>query len=109
MRDPDSWDHPNEFCPERFLEEQDEDLSDGKRIKFNFVPFGAGRRGCLGTTLAFNLMTTAVAAMVQCFDWKIGEDGKGEKVAMQFGSGMSLSMVHPLICLPVLHFNPYDI
>ncbi|KAG5120416.1 hypothetical protein AAZX31_12G228700 [Glycine max] len=111
MRDPDSWDNPNEFCPERFLQEQDhEDLSDdGKRMKFNFVPFGGGRRGCPGTALAFSLMNTAVAAMVQCFDWKIGKDGKGEKVDMESGSGMSLSMVHPLICIPVVHFIPYDI
>ncbi|MCI73280.1 cytochrome P450 705A5-like, partial [Trifolium medium] len=40
-------------------------------MEFNFVPFGAGRRGCPGTALAYNLMNTAVAAMVQCFDWKI--------------------------------------
>ncbi|XP_020208190.1 cytochrome P450 705A22 [Cajanus cajan] len=111
MRDPDSWDHPNEFIPERFLQEQDEDClsDDGKRMKFNFVAFGGGRRGCPGTTLAFSLMNTAIAAMVQCFDWRIGEDGKGAKVDMQSGSGMSLTMAHPLICLPVLHFNPYDV
>jgi len=106
MRDPDSWDHPNEFLPERFLQE---DLSDGNRMKFNFVPFGGGRRGCPGTALAFILISTAVAAMVQCFDWKIGEDGKGEKVNMQSGSGLSLRMVHPLICVPVVHFDPYDV
>ncbi|RDX67353.1 3,9-dihydroxypterocarpan 6A-monooxygenase [Mucuna pruriens] len=106
MRDPDSWDHPNEFRPERFLKEQDDD---SERMKFNFVPFGGGRRGCPGTTLAFNLMNTAVAAMVQCFDWRIGEDGKGEKVDMQSGSGMSLSMLHPLVCVPVVHFNPYNV
>ncbi|ESW05838.1 hypothetical protein PHAVU_011G213700 [Phaseolus vulgaris] len=106
MRDPDSWDHPNEFLPERFLQE---DLSDGNRMKFNFVPFGGGRRGCPGTALAFILINTAVAAMVQCFDWKIGEDGKGEKVNMQSGSGLSLRMVHPLICVPVVHFDPYDV
>ncbi|XP_061370594.1 cytochrome P450 705A12-like [Gastrolobium bilobum] len=116
MRDKDSWDDPNEFHPERFLvslkEQEDDDPSDHqndatKRMNFNFVPFGAGRRGCPGTTLAFNMINTVVAAMVQCFDWKIGEDGKGEKVDMQSGSGMSLSMVHPLICLPVVHFNPF--
>lgn len=114
MRDPDSWDHPNEFLPERFLQQQDDDdddyLSDGnKRMKFNFVPFGGGRRGCPGTTLAFNLINTAVAAMVQCFDWRIGEDGKGQKVDMQSGSGMSLTMLHPLVCVPVVHFNAYDL
>jgi len=110
MRDPDSWDNPNEFVPERFLsEEEDEDCSDGKRMKFNFVPFGGGRRGCPGTELAFIFINTAVAAMVQCFDWKIGEDGNGKKVNMQSGSsGLSLSMAHPLMCVPVVHFTPYD-
>ncbi|CAJ2657086.1 unnamed protein product [Trifolium pratense] len=113
MRDPEIWEDPNEFHPERFLKEKDDQSSDydyqndDKRMEFNFVPFGAGRRGCPGTALAFNLMNTVVAAMVQCFDWKIGEDGKGEKVDMQSGSGMSLGMVHPLICIPVVHFNPY--
>lgn len=114
MRDPEIWEDPNEFHPERFLKEKDNQSSDhdcqndAKRVEFDFVPFGAGRRGCPGTTLAFSLMNAAVAAMVQCFDWKIGEDGKGEKVDMQSGSGMSLGMVHRLICIPVLHFNPFD-
>ncbi|XP_027362962.1 cytochrome P450 705A22-like [Abrus precatorius] len=84
MRDPDSWEDPNEFRPERFLKKQFEDLrdnyDDSKTMDFNFVPFGAGRRGCPGTIMAFNLMNTTIAALVQCFDWKIGEDGKGEKV-----------------------------
>jgi cytochrome P450 family 705 subfamily A len=105
MRDPEIWEDPNEFHPERFLKERE---GDAKRMEFDFIPFGAGRRGCPGTTLAFSLMNTAVAAMVQCFDWKIGKDGKGEKVDMQSGSGMSLGMVHPLICIPVVHFNPFD-
>lgn len=83
-------------------------MNDAKIMEFDFVSFGGGWRGCPGTTLAFNLMNTALAAMIQCFDWKIGEDGKGVKVDMKSGSGMSLSMVHPLICIPILYFNPYD-
>lgn len=109
MRDPEIWEDPNEFHPERFLVcLKGQEGDDAKRMDFDFVPFGAGRRRCPGTTLAFKLMNTAVAAMVQCFDWKIGEDGKGDKVDMQSGSGMSLSMLHPLICLPVVHFNPIN-
>lgn len=104
MRDKDSWDDPNEFVPERFLVSFDEqEKLDHNGQKFNFVPFGAGRRGCPGTTLAFSLMNTAVAALVQCFDWKV----EGTKVDMQSGSGMSLTMAHPLMTRPVAHFNPF--
>lgn len=113
MRDPNSWDDPNDFKPERFMvstkegENMYHNQSETKGQSFNFVPFGAGRRGCPGTLLAFSLMNTAIAAMVQCFDWKVvGGDGDGAKVDMQAGSGMSLGMAHPLICLPVVHFNP---
>ncbi|XP_059436661.1 cytochrome P450 705A5-like [Corylus avellana] len=105
MRDQDSWDDPNKFIPERFLvsfKEQSEVISGQK---FNFVPFGAGRRGCPGTTLAFSLMNTAVASLVQCFDWEV--DGDGGKVDIQSGPGMSLRMVHPLTARPVVHFTPF--
>ncbi|XP_052728618.1 cytochrome P450 705A5-like [Vigna angularis] len=64
-------------APVFFLQEEDEDWSDGKRMKFNFVSFGGGRRGCPGTELAFIFINTAVAAMVQSFDCKIGDDEVG--------------------------------
>jgi cytochrome P450 len=111
MRDKDSWDDPDKFLPERFLvsfkdqEKLDQYQGEVSGKKFNFVPFGAGRRGCPGTTLAFSLMNTAVASLVQCFDWVV--DGDGGKVDMQSGQGMSLRMVHPLIARPVVHFTPF--
>ncbi|XP_041013854.1 cytochrome P450 705A5-like [Juglans microcarpa x Juglans regia] len=101
MRDEDSWDDPNEFCPERFFvsfKEKDKDQYQSEETGqtfFNFVPFRAGRRGCPGTTLAFSLMNTAIAALVQCFDWKVF--GDGDKVDLQSGPGMSLGMARPLI------------
>ncbi|KAK2637063.1 hypothetical protein Ddye_031855 [Dipteronia dyeriana] len=99
MRDPDAWENPDEFRPERFLipsrDHQEQKL-------FNFVPFGGGRRGCPGSMLAFAVMNTVIAAMVQCFDWYVNG-----KIDMQPGSGMSMSMVQPLLCKPVVHFNPF--
>lgn len=45
---PESWPEPEKFRPERFLSE------DGTEVRRpdNFMPFGAGRRMCLGDTLA---------------------------------------------------------
>lgn len=110
MRDPEIWDDPTEFRPERFLVPSKEqvDLDQIKGQNFNFVPFGGGRRGCPGTLLAFAMMNTTVAAIVQCFDWKLGGDGDGGKVDMQSGPGLSLSMLHPLKCHPIVHFNPFE-
>ncbi|XP_050734557.1 cytochrome P450 2L1-like isoform X1 [Eriocheir sinensis] len=47
-RDPRYWDSPDEFLPERWLD------SDGKFVtkKEGFLPFGVGKRQCLGESLA---------------------------------------------------------
>ena len=113
MRDKDSWDDPDKFLPERFLvsfkdqEKLDQYQGEVSGQKFKFVPFGAGRRGCPGTTLAFTLMNATVASLVQCFDWKVDGDGDGGKVDMQTGPGLSVNMLHPLTARPVVHFNPF--
>nr|QWK52239.1 cytochrome P450 705A1-1 [Isatis tinctoria] len=94
MRDLDSWKDPHEFKPERFLGKEEE-----RREKvLNFLPFGAGRRGCPGSNLAYVLVGTAVGVMVQCFDWEI----EGGKVNMEEATGRAfLSLAHPLKCTPL--------
>lgn len=93
MRDPVIWENPNEFCPDRFLV-----TSNNKGPNFYFVPFGGGRRGCPGKNLAYILMNTAIASVVQCLDWNVtGEDhGDAGNVNMQEATGMSLAMASPL-------------
>ncbi|CAF2153888.1 unnamed protein product [Brassica napus] len=94
MRDPDSWEDPDEFKPERFLSPKE----DEKELAFKYLPFGSGRRGCPGGNLSQIFVGTAVGVMVQCFEWKI----EGGKVNMEESfEGMNLSMVHPLKCVPV--------
>lgn len=118
MRDPNLWENPDEFRPERFYNEnsgkEEGDHQGTKHIQyeikgqnFSFVPFGGGRRGCPGSLLAFNTINRTVAALVQCFDWKVGKDGNEEKVNMEIGTGISLPMAHPLICVPVSHSTPF--
>ncbi len=44
QRDPDAYEHPNEFRPERFIE--------GKPPAYMWIPFGGGVRRCLGAPFA---------------------------------------------------------
>jgi cytochrome P450 len=44
QRNPDAYEHPNEFRPERFLE--------GKPPAYMWIPFGGGVRRCLGAPFA---------------------------------------------------------
>ncbi|XP_061955828.1 cytochrome P450 93A3-like [Populus nigra] len=103
-RDPNYWENPLEFQPERFLcaGENGKSQLDVRGQHFHFLPFGSGRRGCPGTTLALQMVQTGLAAMIQCFDWKVNGT-----VDMQEGTGITLPRAHPLICVPVARLNPF--
>ncbi|KAK8649293.1 hypothetical protein V6N13_130023 [Hibiscus sabdariffa] len=108
MRDPDSWANPNEFDPERFLGGSDEKIGEHqmefKGQNFRFLPFGSGRRGCPGASLAMLVMHAAVGSLVQCFDWEVKGGGK---VDLSPGPGFATEMAHPLVCYPTVSSNPF--
>ncbi|XP_051183417.1 cytochrome P450 78A9 [Lolium perenne] len=67
--DPEIWDAPLEFRPERFLaggEAPDVSVlgADGR-----LVPFGSGRRSCPGKSLAMTTVTSWMATLLQEFEW----------------------------------------
>ncbi|CAK7342488.1 unnamed protein product [Dovyalis caffra] len=95
LRDPNLWTDPEEFIPERFMVKLNTNSSqmEMKGQNFNFLPFGSGRRGCPGATLALAVVESSVAVLVQCFDWKAKD---GEKIDMQEGSGFSMGMAKSL-------------
>ncbi|KAF8109697.1 hypothetical protein N665_0093s0050 [Sinapis alba] len=96
MRDPNYWEDPDEFKPERFLDTLQEE--ERKEQVLKYIPFGSGRRGCPGENLAHILIGTAIGVVVQGFEWRFKE----EKVNMEEAvAGLSLTMVHPLKCTPV--------
>ncbi|KAL5757107.1 hypothetical protein ACOSQ2_021853 [Xanthoceras sorbifolium] len=64
-RDPKVWEDPYEFKPERFIGSS----VDVKGQDFNLLPFGSGRRSCVGWPLAHRMMHFYLATMLHAFDW----------------------------------------
>lgn len=61
--DPNLWEKPEEFRPSRFID------SEGKvRKPEYFIPFGVGRRMCLGDVLARMELFLFFASFMHCFD-----------------------------------------
>ncbi|XP_076882843.1 cytochrome P450 77A3-like [Bidens hawaiensis] len=69
-KDPEAWEAPEKFRPERFLEGGDGvdvDIT-GKR-GVNMMPFGAGRRICPAWSLGTLHVQLLVARMIHAFKW----------------------------------------
>lgn len=91
-RDPKLWEEPNEFKPERF------EVGLGEREGFKYIPFGMGRRVCPGASMGMQIVSLALGALIQCFEW----DKVGLEEDMNHGSGMTFSKAKPLeaMCSP---------
>ncbi|WRX33849.1 Cytochrome P450 - like 10 [Theobroma cacao] len=64
-RDPKVWEDPLEFKPERFIGSS----VDVKGQDFNLLPFGTGRRSCVGWPLAHRMVHYYLAALLHAFEW----------------------------------------
>ncbi|KAK6133331.1 hypothetical protein DH2020_032934 [Rehmannia glutinosa] len=67
--DPEMWQNPSEFRPERFLtgDGVDVDITGMRGVKM--IPFGAGRRICPAWSLGVLHANLMLARMVQAFKW----------------------------------------
>lgn len=59
-RDPEVWDKPSEFRPERFA-----NITGHNSAKHGYLPFGYGSRGCIGNTLALVEGTVMISLLLQ--------------------------------------------
>ncbi|XP_047501602.1 cytochrome P450 2L1-like [Penaeus chinensis] len=94
-KDPRYWDQPEEFRPERFLDEE------GKFVaqREGFLPFGIGRRSCLGEALARMELFSFTAALLQSFTFAPLE---GCKVDLTYTMlpGINLPKEQELLIMP---------
>ncbi|KAL4186654.1 hypothetical protein AMTRI_Chr09g35010 [Amborella trichopoda] len=89
--DPEAWEEPLEFRPERFLGGGEVDLTGSKEIRM--MPFGVGRRICPGMGLAMMHLQYFVGHLVKEFEWKRVE---GEEVDLSEKVEFTVVMKNPL-------------
>ncbi|PIA32656.1 hypothetical protein AQUCO_04400087v1 [Aquilegia coerulea] len=93
--DPEMWENPLEFQPDRFLKSTTKWDYSGNN--FNFLPFGSGRRMCAGSSLVERTVPYALASLLHSFNWRLPEG-----VALDFSDKMTLTLkkMIPLIAIP---------
>ncbi|GMP35371.1 hypothetical protein CsSME_00007833 [Camellia sinensis var. sinensis] len=94
-RDPVVWDEAEEFRPERFLNSP----IDYKGLDFQFIPFGAGRRGCPGISFAMAVNELVLANLVNKFDWQLPVGAKAEDLDITECPGVTIHKRIPLFAI----------
>lgn len=84
-RNPDVWDDPLSFKPERF--------ENGKGEPYRLLPFGLGRRGCPGEAMAFRVINLVMSQLLQCFEFSTVD---GEEVDMTETAATLMLKINPL-------------
>lgn len=105
-RDPQYWKNPEEFSPERFTDS----TIDYKGQQFEFLPFGAGRRGCPGMYMGVVTSEILLANLLYCFDWKLPDGMREADLNMEEQEGFSLTLAKktPLLLVPSKYIVPHD-
>ncbi|KAL4387466.1 hypothetical protein GQ457_09G027980 [Hibiscus cannabinus] len=99
QRDPEWWEKPEEFIPERF----ENSSIDFKGEDFEFIPFGFGRRGCPGLPFAVASIEYVVANLLYWFDWKFPAGETADDLDMTELYGVSVNRKSPLRVIPISH------
>ncbi|KAG9451845.1 hypothetical protein H6P81_004749 [Aristolochia fimbriata] len=102
-RDPNTWDNPGDFSPERFASDAASDYGVDVRGNFQLIPFGAGRRGCPGINLGMVIVELALANLLYAFNWEL-PPGYSRKLDEEDeeAHGIAMHRKFPLILVPTL-------
>ncbi|KMZ68048.1 hypothetical protein ZOSMA_24G00690 [Zostera marina] len=94
-RDPQVWEDPLVFKPERFIKD-----GGGKTYKtsdFKYFPFGSGRRMCVGMVMAHKMFMYVMASLLHSFNLRMPE---GHQLDFTQKFGMVLQKKTPLQIIP---------
>jgi len=92
-RNPISWEDAERFAPERFMQGGS---MDEKVHNCEWIPFGAGRRGCPGEQLGMLVVEFGLAQLLHCFDWTLPDKMNGEELDMSERFGITVRRARDL-------------
>nr|CAB3495878.1 unnamed protein product [Digitaria exilis] len=95
-RDPDVWDAPMEFRPERFVVVGGRGGVDVKGQDFELLPFGSGRRMCPGMSLGLRMVQVILANLVHGFAWRLPDGVAAGELSMEETFGLTVPRRVPL-------------
>ncbi|XBI87196.1 hypothetical protein VPH35_025326 [Triticum aestivum] len=96
-RDPNCWESPEEFKPERF----ENNNMDYNGTYFEFTPFGAGRRQCPGILFGTSTMEIALENLLYHFDWVLPGKASPEFLDMTEKYGIIVGRKYDLQLIPI--------
>ncbi|CAN4090823.1 unnamed protein product [Withania somnifera] len=95
-RDPENWENPEEFLPERFLKNS----INFKGQDFELIPFGAGRRSCPGIALGVATVELILSNLLYTFDWELPYGMKIEDIDTDILRGIAMHKKNDLCLVP---------
>ncbi|KAI5425629.1 hypothetical protein KIW84_031445 [Lathyrus oleraceus] len=100
-RDPDVWEEPLVFKPERFWDSDSKSYkTDYKGQHYEFIPFGAGRRMCAGVPLAHRILHLVLGSLLHRFDWELDSNVSALTMDMRDNLGITMRKFEPLLVVP---------
>ncbi|TXG60606.1 hypothetical protein EZV62_015179 [Acer yangbiense] len=100
-RDPNAWNDPDKFFPERFV---DGDIDLHGR-DFQLIPFGSGRRSCPGMQLGLTVVRLVLAQLMHCFDWELPDGTLPNELDMTEHFGIVTCRAKHLLAIPTYRLN----
>ena len=99
-RDPEAWENPEEFIPERFLGSS----VDFRGQNYKLIPFGAGRRVCPAIHIGAVTVELTLANLLYSFDWEMPAGMNKEDIDFDVIPGLTMHKKNAL-CLMAKKYN----